>query len=173
MQANWVWTPNWVDSSSQNTAARIATFTREFDLASKPARALLHFSADTRYKLLVNGVRVAVGPSRSSPLIWYYDSADIAAHLREGSNSVTFIVIRYFASSRGGMPFERTTYPGLTVVGSVEADSQSVLLNSNQGWLVRVNNSITFPTGLIDDVFLHVRWPEATNLDAETDYLDQ
>jgi hypothetical protein len=166
LQGNWVWAPDWIDSSSQNSAARLATFTREFDLATKPTRAVLHFSADTRYKLLVNGVRVAVGPSRSSPLIWYYDTADIAAHLKEGSNSVTFVVSRYFASSRGGMPFERTTYPGLTVVGSVEAGSQSISLDSNQGWLVRVNNSITFPTGLIDDVFLHVRRPETTIMDA-------
>ncbi|KAG9241683.1 hypothetical protein BJ878DRAFT_519431 [Calycina marina] len=33
-------------------------------LAAVPADALLHFLSDTRYKLFVNGVRVAMGPSR-------------------------------------------------------------------------------------------------------------
>lgn len=102
-------------------------------------------------------MRVAVGPARSSPLIWYYDTADVAAHLRAGRNSIAFVVIRYFASSRGGMPFERTTFPGLTVVGS--AGSGVSLNTADGGWRARVDRSTTFPTGLVDDVFLHVGRP--------------
>ncbi|KAG7426651.1 hypothetical protein Forpi1262_v012284 [Fusarium oxysporum f. sp. raphani] len=101
LQSNWIWIPDWVDSSKQNTAARIVTFIRKFTLPSQPTRTLLHFSADTRYKLIINGTRVAVGPARGSPLIWYYDSLDIAPHLTQGDNEIRFVVIRYFAASRG------------------------------------------------------------------------
>jgi hypothetical protein len=117
----------------------------------------LHFSADTRYKLYVNGARVAVGPARSSLLIWYYDTLDIAPYLGTGNNEIQFEVLRYFAASRGGMPFERTTHAGLTVVGSVEMTGvPAVELTSGMDWQAQVDDSILFPTGLIDDGFLHV-----------------
>lgn len=156
LQANWVWAPDWVDSSRSNTAGRIVKFTREFALPSRANQALLHFSADTRYKLYVNGVRVAVGPARSSPSIWYYDTLDLAPHLSHGNNQISFVVLRYFAASRGAMPFARTSIPGLTVVGSVEAGTTVVELSSREGWQAQVDDSILFPMGLIDDVFLHV-----------------
>ncbi|KAH8691381.1 Six-hairpin glycosidase-like protein [Talaromyces proteolyticus] len=156
LQANWIWTPNWVDSSDINTAGRVVKFTRKFSLPSRLTKALLHFSADTRYKLYVNGARVAVGPSRSSPLIWYYDTLDIAPYLNTGDNEVVILVIRYFASSRGAMPFERTAIPGLTVVGRVHAETTVIDLSSSEGWEAQVENSISFPMGLVDDVFLHI-----------------
>ncbi|KAE8361468.1 Six-hairpin glycosidase-like protein [Aspergillus caelatus] len=156
LQANWIWTPDWVDSSGDNTTGRIVHFSRELDLPESPTRALVHFSADTRYKLYVNGVRVAVGPARSSPWIWYYDTLDIAPYLNSGHNVIRFVVVRYFVSSRGAMPFERTTLPGLTVVGSIETGSNVVELDSHTGWQAQVDESIQFPMGLIDDGFLHI-----------------
>ncbi|RSL44316.1 hypothetical protein CEP54_014742 [Fusarium duplospermum] len=156
LKSNWIWVPEWVDSSTQNTAGRLVKFFRSFTLTSPPSQALLHFTADTRYKLLVNGTRVAVGPARSSPLIWYYDTLDIAPYLTTGENEICFVVIRYFASSRGGMPFERTSLPGLTVFGSVSSDANEISLDSKEGWQAVVDESILFPMGLIDDVFLHI-----------------
>ncbi|PNP84125.1 hypothetical protein FNYG_02813 [Fusarium nygamai] len=145
LQSNWIWIPDWVDSSKENTAARIVTFSRNFTLPSRPTQAILHFSADTRYKLIINSTRVGVGPARGSPLIWYYDSLDIAPHLKQGDNEIHFVVIRYFAASRGGMPFERTLFPGLTVIGRVESDGKSVSLDSRDDWLAEEDNSILFP----------------------------
>lgn len=149
--------PNWVDSSSLNTAGRIVRFKREFALSTQPTRALLHFSADTRYKLLVNGERVAVGPTRGSPWIWYYDTLDIAPYLREGANIIQFDVVRYFAAVRGAMPFQRTALPGLTVIGRIESGNEVVEVNTaNSEWEAQIDESIQFPMGLVDDPFLHV-----------------
>lgn len=56
------------------------------------------------------------------------------------------------------MPFERTALPGLTVIGNVETEAGgSIDLNSSQNWLGVVDQSVQFPMGLADDVFLHVR----------------
>jgi hypothetical protein len=145
-----------VDSSTSNTAGRIAKFTRNVSLASVPDRALLSFSADTRYKLYINGVRAAVGPARGHTTIWYYDTLDIAPYLKAGNNEIIFVVIRYFAASRAAMPFVRTLFPGLTVIGNIETGGSTVNLSSREGWQAQVDDSVLFPTGLIDDVFLHV-----------------
>ncbi|KAL4771977.1 hypothetical protein BDW60DRAFT_222873 [Aspergillus nidulans var. acristatus] len=160
LQSNWIWIPNWIDSPppNVNTAGRIVRFRRRFSLSSPPTRALLHISADTRYKLFVNGERVAVGPTRSSPWIWYYDTIDIAPYLRQGKNTVQFDVLRYFFVSRAAMPFQRTALPGLSVVGAVETDNGAVELHTvrTEAWEAQVDESRLFPMGLVDDPFLHI-----------------
>ncbi|KAL4940004.1 hypothetical protein BDV06DRAFT_230689 [Aspergillus oleicola] len=161
LQRAWIWPPNWIDAPPQNTntAGRIVHFTRTLNLPSQPRRALLQTSADTRYKLFVNGARLAVGPTRGSPATWYYDTLDIAPYLREGKNVVRFDVVRYFNASRGAMPFQRTAVPGLTVVGCVETEGGEVFdigTEKAEGWSAQVNQSIDFPMGLVDDPFLHI-----------------
>jgi hypothetical protein len=91
-------------------------------------------------------------------LIWYYDTLDIAPYLNNGNNELRFVVIRYFAASRAAMPFERTLFPGLTVFGHVQAGTETVELGSNKDWLAKVEDSILFPMGLVDDGFLHVSY---------------
>jgi hypothetical protein len=96
-------------------------------------------------------------------LIWYYDTLDIAPYLRSGNNEIRFEVLRYFAASRSAMPFERTTHAGLTVVGSVELEAGAAVVELTSGvdWQAQVDDSISFPTGLVDDGFLHVNFPNA------------
>ncbi|KAF2762652.1 Six-hairpin glycosidase [Pseudovirgaria hyperparasitica] len=157
LNANWIWVQDWIDSSTENTAGRLVWFTRTEHFPATPTSAVLHFSADTRYKLLVNGKRVTVGPSRSSPAIWFYDSIDLAPYLQAGKNIIRFAVIRYFASSRGAMPFERTSFPGLTVCGAIDVDGLSTdFCTDEQSWEAHIDHNIEFPTGLVDDVFLHI-----------------
>ncbi|KGO36821.1 Bacterial alpha-L-rhamnosidase [Penicillium expansum] len=156
LQANWIWVPNWTDSSNTNTAGKIVHFTKFVNLSSRPTKSVLYFSADTRYKLYVNGKHIAVGPTRSSPLIWYYDTLDISPYLKEGRNKLRFVVVRYFAASRSAMPFVRTALPGLTVIGNIETGQEVVDLASSKNWMASVDESIQFPMGLVDDVFLHI-----------------
>jgi hypothetical protein len=93
-------------------------------------------------------------------LIWYYDTLDIAPYLRSGKNEIRFEVLRYFAASRSAMPFERTTHAGLTVVDNVEMMSGEPVVElstrNSTDWRAQVDDSILFPTGLLDDGFLHV-----------------
>lgn len=154
LTANWMWMPDWIDSSAENTAGRIVKFNRTFDLPTAPSRAPISITADTKYKLFVNGTRVALGPSRSSTLMWHYDEIDIAPHLVSGRNVIEVLVLRYFSASRAAMLFARTAFPGLTLDGCL---SDSVDLGKPEGWTCVAQDHIKFPTGLIDDVFLHVR----------------
>lgn len=150
--------PDWEDSSSLYTAGRIVKFIRLFDLPDRPNRALFRISADTRYKLCVNGIRIAVWPSRSGPAIWYYDTVNISPYLQTGIYEMLVVVMRYFSRSRGAMPFARTSFPGLTILGHVEAGGIIVDLSSRKNWEAAVDHNILFPMGRIDDVFLHVSY---------------
>lgn len=134
------------------------TFTRHVQLPSKPRAAVFHLSADTRYKLLINEQRVTVGPSRGSPYLWYYDSIDIADHLREGNNEIRIEVLRYFAANRAAMPFGRTSFPGLTLSGTIDVADSVLDLSSGdvKQWAATIRDEVAFPTGTLDDGFLHV-----------------
>jgi hypothetical protein len=67
-------------------------FRRDFELALKPEHFVVYVSADNRYQLFVNGVRVAAGPARSDLTRWRYESVDIAPELRAGKNALAAVV---------------------------------------------------------------------------------
>jgi hypothetical protein len=155
LQKNWIWVEGWDEGATANdSAARVVSFSREFTIPHDAAgNTTIYITADTRYKLWLNGDRVAVGPSRSVPSIWYYDAIDLAPFLVAGENRLQVDVIRYFPSARAGLPFVRSSRPGLTIVGKVGPVD---LDTGADGWEASVKDGISFPTGLEDDVFLHV-----------------
>ncbi|KXT15614.1 hypothetical protein AC579_5835 [Pseudocercospora musae] len=158
LNANWIWIAPWTDNSERNTAGQIVKFTYSLHLDAKPLETQLHVSADTRYKLYVNGNRASVGPSRGSPYIWFYDTLDISQYLHEGQNEICFVVLRYFAANRAAMPFGRTSFPGLTVFGVLDTGSELISVKSGEleQWRGEVLEGVDFPMGRLDDVFLHI-----------------
>lgn len=57
-----------------------------WQLARKPAQATLFITADSRYKLWVNGIFVARGPARSYPEYQAVDALDLTPYLQAGAN---------------------------------------------------------------------------------------
>jgi len=79
LAANWIWGAG--EPAPRNTHMQ---FRREFELSQLPAAASLHISADSRYILYLNGVRLGFGPARNYHYHYEYDSYDIAAGLVPG-----------------------------------------------------------------------------------------
>jgi alpha-L-rhamnosidase len=67
-------------------------FRRVVDLDSVPDAALTRITADGRYQFFVNGVRMARGPVRCTPLEQKYDVVDIAPALTPGRNVIAAII---------------------------------------------------------------------------------
>lgn len=67
-------------------------FRREFTLDFPPETASLHITADTRYTLFVNGVRLGSGPMKYFQAHIPYDTYDIAPCLRCGKNVIGVLV---------------------------------------------------------------------------------
>jgi hypothetical protein len=63
-------------------------FRRDVELVAVPAKAELWITADSRYKLWVNGVFIGRGPARCWPQAQQYDVIDATSHLRKGLNAI-------------------------------------------------------------------------------------
>lgn len=93
---NWVWTPDW--QAEDDRRAEIVYFRREMELeAGKvPASLRIRISADSHYKLYVNGTFVQDGPQKALDLKeWFADEAELAPYLTAGHNILAVEVLRY------------------------------------------------------------------------------
>ncbi|MBI1173163.1 Bacterial alpha-L-rhamnosidase [bacterium] len=61
-------------------------FRRDLVLHEAPARAIFTLTADSRYRLWINGTYVSRGPARSWPHAMALDELDVTPHLRPGPN---------------------------------------------------------------------------------------
>ncbi len=125
-QADYIW----YDGEGQGYN-RYALFRRSFRLDAEPAGGMLHIFADTRYRLLVNGVVLGHGPARFFVARPEYDSVDISPFLQRGANTVAVMVNSY-----GCLSFHsEASTGGLIVWGHVaDQDGAQVDLATPGGW---------------------------------------
>ena len=111
-QAKWIW-----DTDNLTTKNTWMCFAKEVVLSSVPTSLVAHVSADSKYWLYVNGEVVVFeggvkrGPDENSG---YYDSIDLASHLKEGNNLICALVwfwgneksYSYNTCGQGGFLFE-------------------------------------------------------------------
>jgi hypothetical protein len=64
----------------------VRRFRRSFNLGSVPDEFLLRVSADSRYRLFLNGRRVGRGPLKGRPERYRFETYDVADRLVEGRN---------------------------------------------------------------------------------------
>ncbi|MBQ9346253.1 MAG: hypothetical protein IJT94_02785 [Oscillibacter sp.] len=141
-QSRWIWTPEW--TLEDNASPRLVCFRRTVDFSRKPAEVRLRISADTRYKLYINGVFVQDGPARGDRGVWYADETDAAAYLRQGENVFAVEVLRYpMEGTAGNHGMFRTEHPGLYVDCAALYEDGSREEWDNL-WLCHVNRSVRF-----------------------------
>jgi hypothetical protein len=104
---------------------------RTFELATKPARFVVHVSADNRYRLYVNGVQVASGPQRSDVTHWRYETVDLAPNLHAGRNVIAALVWNWGAARPVAQFSHRT---GFLLQGNSPLEAS--LVNTGAGWKV-------------------------------------
>ena len=77
----------WIGSDHPFDLAEVyINFRRDLVLEKAPKKARFVLTADSRYKLWINGTYVARGPARSWPDAMALDDLDIAPYLRAGPN---------------------------------------------------------------------------------------
>lgn len=141
---NWIWTPVWGGEDKEQ--ARVVLFRKTVTLDSDVQEAAIRISADTRYKLYVNGQLAEIGPSKGDRQVWFYDTVDIAPYLTGGQNVLAVAVLRYPEDpGAGNHSLFRTAVPGLYVSGNVtDAVGKVHDLGANTSWRCRVDRSVRF-----------------------------
>lgn len=108
-------------------------FRKTISLPQKPGTFIVHVSADNRYRLFVNGKSVAMGPARSDPQHWNYETIDLAPFLKTGSNTLAAQVWQMGESA----PVSQMSYQlGFVMQGDGEAEK---IANTDASWKVFQN----------------------------------
>lgn len=130
----WIWTSDWDDCDGAN--ATYVYFRKTFELVNSPTRALIKVSADSRYRLYVNGESVSFGPCKGDDEVWHYEEVDIAQYLKKGNNSLAAIVLRYPAlHGKGNNSIWRTDMPGFYLNGNISFEhNQPIYLDADKTW---------------------------------------
>jgi hypothetical protein len=126
--ARWIWLPG--ERTLPNT---FVLFRRELQLDAPPASARGFITADSRYRLFVNGRRVQWGPAPCDPRSLEADPIDLATWLVAGTN-VIGVEVLYYGHGDGTWPYGK---PGLLFALRVEEPSRAVSeVLSDDSWRV-------------------------------------
>jgi alpha-L-rhamnosidase len=104
LQAQWIWCRGEEKPKNFYLYAR-----KSFLLQSSPHRGSIRMTADSRYRLWINGVHIARGPARCDPRWQCLDEWDITDRLQPGENVIAVLVHHYgewtfsYILGRGGL----------------------------------------------------------------------
>lgn len=112
----------------------------------------LSITADSRYRLFINGELIAAGPAKATGDTWFVDELDVTAHLTPGTNIIGIDVVSYSISTLGNASVPRMGRPGLLVRGTGAAQ----ILSSRESWKCTALPGRTFHQGS-NTVFLGIQ----------------
>ena len=148
MKTNWIWTPEWKAEDDRNP--EIVYFRKVFMIrdGKLPESKKIRITADSRYKLYINGSFVQEGPQKATNLKeWYVDEAELAPYFTEGENVAAVEVLRYpapnFSNSnpKTNDSLYRTEIPNL-YVEDWNAAEEDVILAGKSGWKCSINHEV-------------------------------
>ena len=128
------WVAKWIWCEGEPVPQNFYLYCRKsFRLEGKASEAAVDVTADSRYKLFVNGKFVGRGPARCDQRWQYYDTYDLAPFLRMGENVVAAIV-HQFGIATGSYTLGRG---GFLLQGEVRGGSgRNLRLDSDESWRV-------------------------------------
>jgi len=132
--ARWIWI-----RGEEAPVNAFVDFQGSFQLASSPSEAHVLISADSRYRLHVNGHLVGTGPARSYPGHYEFDRHDVTPLLKAGRN-VLDVRVHHWGEG---------TFHGLVLRAGLICEVQSedgLLLSSSGEWRARPAAAYKFPT---------------------------
>lgn len=126
LSGKWIW----CDTADVRRYNRMARFRREFEVRSIVS-AELRITADSWYRLRLNGEWVADGPARFYPEHCRYDVLDAAPYLKIGVN-VLEVEVRYFGCGNFHQLPQRAGL--LAELAVVSGDGATTLLTTDETW---------------------------------------
>ena len=174
-RASYAWSPDW-----GGPGLTVRRFRRHFVLSGAPEQFLAYVSADSRYRLWVNGEPVGRGPLKGTLRRYHYEVYDLASYLQPGDNVIA-AEVRWFGqhaptsevhSRRPGFLFQGPEDAALDTPVSwrvladraVEPDNTPYISNAHRflgHW--EIVNGETYPRGWIELSYDDVGWEVAVD----------
>ena len=133
--SGWLWTSEDYDKLSPC----FCLFRGRACLPAKPEKAVSRITADSRYRLYVNGVSVCQGPCKGDGQVWHYEEIDLAPYLHEGENTLAAVVLRYPEDNdKGNHAVWRMGRPGFYMESETKA-----LSTSEESWKARLLKTVS------------------------------
>lgn len=124
------WTAHWImHPTVQPQDHTMILFRKSFELPSKPARFVVHVSADNHYRLFVNGKYITRGPARGDISHWFYETLDLAEFLQEGKNVIAAEVVNW-GPKRSFTFFSQMT----SFIMQGDSDAEKIVNTSGGSW---------------------------------------
>jgi alpha-L-rhamnosidase len=125
------WAAEWIacPEAAQRDAG-VFHFHKTLDLANLPKQFVVHVSADNRFVLFVDGVRVGEGPANSDLSHWKYETFDLRPFLHKGNNVIGATVWNFGTQAPLAQMTSRTSF---ILQGDGEADQ---IANTDDSWQV-------------------------------------
>lgn len=118
----------WITHPDARSTPVVLHFRRSLELVQVPRTLPVTITADSRFVLLVNGSRMASGPSAGTAASWRYSTLDLAPRLVPGRNVIAVVVWNFGEAA----PLAQTTVAtGLRVTGGG-------ISSSEPGWRVAI-----------------------------------
>lgn len=111
----------WIYADELLTVATEYVFKSSFK-AKANALMTANISADTRYRLYINGNFVCDGPSKGTEYNWSYEQPDLTRFLKNGLNEITIRVIYYPAGTSIGLNAFRKGHAAIWFDGTLIED---------------------------------------------------
>lgn len=133
---------NWIYANDKPSTTHFYYFKKRFT-ANKGDKLELSVSADTRYRLYINGQFICDGPCMGAAHLRYYETADAGFALKDGENEI-FVKVQYVTG-----PYFHIVYhgdhPALWVDGKLtNAFGEAVAIGTDADWECMRDDSVTF-----------------------------
>lgn len=139
--SSWIWTDAWTHADTQSP--KIVYFRRLVDINGDVASFNVDVSADSRYRLYVNGRSVCVGPCKGDDMVWFHENVDLKPYLVPGKNVIAAIVLRYPTDQKYNHSVWRTSTPGFYMDGAIAyACGENVPFRADAEFKTRISRNI-------------------------------
>ena len=160
MEENRNWRASWIrvqdrSGSAQSASQEVCCYRRTFVVPEAGGRLVVRVSADSRYRLYLNGESVSVGPCKGDGKTHYYETADLTPQLKPGVNALAAKVVHYrqsqpYAFGDGPVSVWRSATGAFLLEGELlEASGVGVIetLHSDERWKCIKDESGTYSHG--------------------------
>ncbi|SEO37974.1 family 78 glycoside hydrolase catalytic domain [Paenibacillus sp. OV219] len=187
-RARWIWHEGypWTSAPGEH---ELVLFRRAFEVEdAASARLVLSVSADSRYRLFLNGESVSVGPCKGDQFTHYYETVDLSGQLRAGTNVLAAKVLHLASSNphkmglSGQIAIQRSNAGVFLLEGTLQEGEREVVLDTGGessvwiakkqgGYAVRPSWVIPWLGGLedVDGAGLDHGWEQSEYAAAEAD----